>query len=110
MYICNNYVYIYVFSVSLRYLNELEAQSHRRLKSYKFLLEGGTNGSEISLLKEYFYSIQLANNSNPVTSILKNSVDICNIGYLMRAMGYYPSEVEVNGEIIIKRNYSFLLE
>lgn len=64
--------------------------------AYSNLLEGGINGSEIRLLKEYFYCVQLMKNSVPGATVLKDLIDVCEISYIMRAMGYYPSELEVS--------------
>jgi len=69
------------------------------LKAYSYLLEGGKNGPEISELKEYFSCVQLANSQNPETTVIRDYVDVYNVSFLMRAMGYFPSETEVN-EII----------
>jgi len=70
------------------------------LKAYSYLLEGGKNGPEISELKEYFSCVQLANSRNPETTVIRDYVDVFNVSFLMRAMGYYPSETEVNRIII----------
>lgn len=66
------------------------------LKAYSSLLEGGKNGQEISELKEYFSCVQLANSRNPETTVIKDYVDVYNVSFLVRAMGYFPSETEVN--------------
>jgi len=66
------------------------------LKAYSYLLEGGKNGSEITELKEYFSCVQLANSRNPETTVISDYVDVFNVSFLMRAMGYFPSETEVN--------------
>lgn len=65
------------------------------LKAYSYLLEGGKNGQEISELNEYFSCVQLANSRNPETTVIKDYVDVFNVSFLMRAMGYFPSETEV---------------
>jgi len=66
------------------------------LQAYSYLLEGGKNGSEITELKEYFSCVQLANSRNPETTVISDYVDVFNVSFLMRAMGYFPSETEVN--------------
>lgn len=33
--------------------------------------------------------------SIPGATVVNDFVDVCDISFLMRAMGYYPSEVEV---------------
>lgn len=66
------------------------------LKAYSCLLEGGENGIETKLLKEYFYCLQIAKSVNPDTVVLNDFVDVCGVSYPMRAMGYFPSESEVN--------------
>lgn len=79
----------------MRYLENLEQIGGTGLHAYSSLLEGGQNGPEIVLLKEFFYCVQLSNSQNPETTVLKDAVDVCELSYLMRAMGYYPSETEV---------------
>lgn len=77
-------------------MDELEEIGGTGLNAYSSLLEGGKNGPEIVLLQEFFFSVQLSNSQNPETTVLKDAVDVCELSYLMRAMGYYPSETEVN--------------
>lgn len=70
------------------------------MKAYSSLLEGGANGFEIQLFKEYFSCVQLAVSPNPETVVRQKFVDVCQISYLMRVMGYYPSELEVSWPLI----------
>lgn len=78
------------------YLDKLEKYGGDGLKAYSSLLEGGKNGQEITELKEYFSCVQLANSRNPETTVIREYVDVFNVSFLMRAMGYFPSEIEVN--------------
>ncbi|XP_050063809.1 cilia- and flagella-associated protein 251-like isoform X4 [Aphis gossypii] len=85
-----------IWSVHLNYLDKLEKHGGVGLKAYSSLLEGGENGPEITELKEYFSCVQLANSRNPETTVISDYVDVYNLSFLMRAMGYFPSETEVN--------------
>jgi len=85
-----------MFNFSLSYLDKLEKHGGDGLKAYSSLLEGGENGPEITELKEYFSCVQLANSRNPETTVISDYVDVYNLSFLMRAMGYFPSETEVN--------------
>lgn len=38
----------------------------------------------------------MANNKSPETRVLREFVDISDAPFIMRAMGYYPSENEVS--------------
>jgi len=80
----------------LSYLDKLEKYGGDGLQAYSSLLVGGINGQEITELKEYFSCVQLANSRNPETTVISDYVDVFNISFLMRAMGHFPSETEVN--------------
>ncbi|CAI6356935.1 unnamed protein product [Macrosiphum euphorbiae] len=85
-----------IWSVNTNYLDKLEKYGGVGLKAYSYLLEGGRNGPEISELKEYFSCVQLANSQNPETTVIRDYVDVYNVSFLVRAMGYFPSETELS--------------
>lgn len=97
-------LYLIFFS---SYLDRLERIGGKGLKAYSSLLEGGANGIEIQLFKEYFSCVQLAISPNPETVVRQRFVDVCLISYLMRVMGYYPSELEVSWTLAYFIQYFF---
>lgn len=78
------------------YLDALENIGVNKIKAYSTLLEGGENGSEMKLLMKYFKTVQLIDSPKPETVVFSDFVNICDVSFIMRAMGYYPSETEVN--------------
>lgn len=77
-------------------MSKLENDFRTDLKTYSYLLDGGENGNELKLLKEYFYCVQIASSVNPATVVFSDFLDVCKVSYPMRAMGCFPSELEVN--------------
>ncbi|XP_050431893.1 cilia- and flagella-associated protein 251-like isoform X2 [Adelges cooleyi] len=85
-----------MWSVNSNYLRKLERFGGAGLTAYSPLLEGGINGPEMTRLKENFYCVQLVTSSKPeVDTVLTEFIDVCDVSLLMRAMGFYPSESEV---------------
>jgi hypothetical protein len=77
-------------------MSRLEDDLRTDFNAHSYFLEGGENGNELKLLKEYFYCFQIANSVNPDTIVFSDFLDVCNVSYPMRAMGYFPSDMEVN--------------
>lgn len=80
----------------MSYLDELEKKGGTGLNAYNFLIENGINGSEIKRLKQFFCLVQLKNSQDPEEVVVDQFVDVFEIPFIMMAMGYYPSETEVN--------------
>jgi len=85
-------------------LDELKKKSGTRLNAYSSLLENGINGSEIKRLKQFFRLVQLKNSQRPEEVVVDQFVDVFEIPFIMTAMGYYPSETEVNRINVILYN------
>ncbi|XP_067932083.1 cilia- and flagella-associated protein 251-like [Watersipora subatra] len=78
----------------------LEAQSKlggEDLIPFYGLMEGGRDGELFAELEDYFYYAQLRHQG--INTMLKRQVDVkialSEVPYVMRAMGFYPSEQEV---------------
>lgn len=78
------------------YLDELERKGGTGLIAYSCLLEGGINGPEIRQLKRYFNLVQLKSSQRPEEMVFEEFINVFEIPFIMMAMGYYPSETEVN--------------
>jgi len=76
-------------------LDKLTDVGGKGLNAYSPLLDGGEDGPETKLLMDYFKTVQLSNSQNPETTVFRDLVDFCEVSFIMRAMGYYPSEAEV---------------
>ncbi|XP_069672269.1 cilia- and flagella-associated protein 251-like isoform X2 [Periplaneta americana] len=71
------------------------------LSPYYSIIEGGENGLLLREMKDLFYYSQILHqgeNSN-VEWKVSNKVPLCEIPDLMRAIGFYPSEYEVENMI-----------
>ncbi|XP_043250372.1 cilia- and flagella-associated protein 251-like [Colletes gigas] len=82
----------------------------KSLSPYYGLIEGGRNGWLISEMKDLFYYAQILHQGENTTAtrIVSEKVAIKQIPNLMRAIGYYPSNKEIEilmGEISYK-NYA----
>jgi len=65
---------------------------------FQNMIEGGKNGKAYKDMKDFFYYSQIRSKKENTTKArkLEGTVPLEEIGYLMRAMGYYPSQQEID--------------
>lgn len=68
---------------------------------FENMIEGGKYGKPYKDMKDFFYYSQIRSKKENTTKArkLEGSVPLGEIGYLMRAMGYYPSQQEIDNMI-----------
>ena len=68
---------------------------------FENMIEGGKFGKPYKDMKDFFYYSQIRSKKENTTKArkLEGSVPLKEIGYLMRAMGYYPSKQEIDNMI-----------
>ena len=68
---------------------------------FQNMIEGGKHGKPYKDMKDFFYYSQIRSKEENTTRArkLEGSVPLGEIGYLMRAMGYYPSQQEIDNMI-----------
>lgn len=80
------------------------------MKPFVNLIEGGETGQTYSDMQDFFYysMIRSKDENTTKTRELNETVPLKELPYLMRAMGYYPTEMEVNNmkEEVRFSNYS----
>lgn len=86
-----------MWSVYTRALDKLEKDGGGGVRPYLSLLEGGASGEFYNEIVDYFYYCQLRAQGEDATSPrdVKGTIPIVEIPQLMRALGYYPSEEEI---------------
>ncbi|XP_074641054.1 cilia- and flagella-associated protein 251-like [Tubulanus polymorphus] len=95
-------------------LEVLEAQSSlggKDLIPFYGLLDGGRDGELFAELEDYFYYAQLRSQGVDTmdTRIVSTKIALSEVPFVMRAMGYYPSEQEVQ-DMINEVKYSKYVE
>ncbi|OMJ77112.1 hypothetical protein SteCoe_23386 [Stentor coeruleus] len=68
---------------------------------FENMIEGGKFGKPYKDMKDFFYYSQIRSKKENTTKArkLEGSVPLGEIGFLMRAMGYYPSQQEIDNMI-----------
>ena len=68
---------------------------------FENMIEGGKFGKPYKDMKDFFYYSQIRSKKENTTKArkLEGSVPLSEIGFLMRAMGYYPSQQEIDNMI-----------
>ena len=68
---------------------------------FENMIEGGKYGKPYKDMKDFFYYSQIRSKKENTTKArkLEGSVPLGEIGFLMRAMGYYPSQQEIENMI-----------
>ena len=77
---------------------EMGGQGKDDVKPFVNLIEGGEHGQTYSDMQDFFYysMIRSKDENTTKTRELNEKVPLDELPYLMRAMGYYPTEMEVN--------------
>lgn len=77
----------------------VEALGGSGLEPFYGLIEGGKDGEMFAELENYFYYAQLQTQGMVTTEERKvsNKVQLDQVPSLMRALGFYPSEQQVQG-------------
>ncbi|XP_017757686.1 PREDICTED: WD repeat-containing protein 66-like [Eufriesea mexicana] len=101
---------ILIWKIKSRSVEVLAHLGGRGIAPYYCLLEGGRNGWLINEMKDMFYYAQILHQGENMTGprVLSETVSTKEIPNLMRAVGYYPSNEEIEilmGEISYK-NYA----
>ncbi|XP_076624821.1 cilia- and flagella-associated protein 251 [Colletes latitarsis] len=101
---------VLMWKIKCRSVNILANLGGKSLSPYYGLIEGGRNGWLISEMKDLFYYAQILHQGENTTAtrIVSEKVAIKQIPNLLRAIGYYPSNKEIEilmGEISYK-NYA----
>ncbi|RHY53309.1 hypothetical protein DYB26_001921 [Aphanomyces astaci] len=86
-----------LWDVNPRALDALEAQGGAGMEPFASLLEGGVQGAFYSEIVDYFYFAQLRTQGENATAArdIAHHIPLLEIPHLMRALGYYPTELEI---------------
>jgi WD40 repeat protein/Ca2+-binding EF-hand superfamily protein len=89
---------IHMWDVTPQALEPTVAAGGGGLAPYLALLEGGAGGALHQEMRDYFYYAQLRAQGEDTTEPrrITGRVPISELGNLMRALGYYPSEREID--------------
>ena len=70
---------------------------HFRQEPFVKLLDGGEEGEFFSDMKDYFYYSQIRSQDENTTKarVLDGKIPVEEIPYLMCALGYFPTQLEV---------------
>ncbi len=88
---------IYRLSHLFRVLDAQSALGGTGVEPFCELLEGGRQGALYKELEDYFYYAQLRSQgiNTMDTRSVSTTIPLAEIPFVMRAMGYYPTEEEV---------------
>ncbi|KAF0684613.1 Aste57867_23417 [Aphanomyces stellatus] len=86
-----------MWDINPRALDALEAQGGLGVEPYVSLLEGGGGGAFYSEIVDYFYFAQLRTQGEGSTAAreITHEIPLTEIPHVMRALGFYPTELEI---------------
>ena len=89
---------IHLWQVDTGALDEMAASGGEGFAPFESLIEGGKGGDFYEEMRDYFYYAQLRAQGEDTTEArrITGKVPVTEIGNLLRAFGYYPSEREID--------------
>ncbi|ETW03271.1 hypothetical protein H310_04779, partial [Aphanomyces invadans] len=92
-----NDMIVNLWEINPRALDALEAQGGHDMEPYTSLLEGGAHGKFFSEIVDYFYFAQLRTQGESATAArdISHRIPLLEIPHVMRALGFYPTELEI---------------
>lgn len=68
------------------------------LTPYYSLLQGGDSGPLMKEIEDYFYYAQILHQGDeyPIEYKISDSIPLCELANIVRAIGFYPTESQVN--------------
>ncbi|XP_023289872.1 cilia- and flagella-associated protein 251 [Orussus abietinus] len=101
---------VFMWKINLRSVDIMARLGGSGLSPYYCLLEGGSNGWLVQELQDLFYYAQiLQQGENTMTTrIVTDKVSVKQLPNLMRAIGFYPSNYELEDMMneVIYKNYA----
>lgn len=75
-----------------------EAKGGTELSPYYTLIEGGVTGWLVKEMQDLFYYMQILHQGEnfPEPRRITNKIDLTELPSMIRAIGFYPTEYEVN--------------